>query len=142
MKHARLHGKDFIFLLVMLVSTVLQTVVSVTPNNPMFFKKELNNFIIFKFLPKGQVHTIMWKMITGQPDIARNAPFADTEKSSTEQTAVCPKFVCLNSQTAELCCASPYIQERYWLTAPGEMRTDCLQKRERTCVCVCMCVCV
>jgi hypothetical protein len=95
LKHAGFHGKEFILLLVVLVSIVLQhlvsvtlnlvsvapnlvsvapnlvsvapnlvsvapNLVSVTPNKPMFFKKKnLNNFITFHLLPKGQVHTIM-----------------------------------------------------------------------------------
>jgi hypothetical protein len=38
MKHAGLYGKDFIFILVVLVPIVLQTLVQVTANKPMFFK--------------------------------------------------------------------------------------------------------
>jgi hypothetical protein len=36
MKHVGLHGKYFVLLLVVLVSTVLQHLVSVTPNKSMF----------------------------------------------------------------------------------------------------------
>jgi hypothetical protein len=61
MKHAGLHGKDFILLLAVLVPVAPQTSVQVTPtpNKPTFFKTKLNNFIICKTLPMGQVHTIM-----------------------------------------------------------------------------------
>ena len=93
MKHAGLQVKEFILLLVVLVSIVLQhlvsvtlnlmsvtpNLVSVTPNKLMFFKKTEqlynNNPVASQRAgPHDNGENDMTQ--TGWPEIARNAPFA------------------------------------------------------------------